>query len=158
VEPDQAVVVGVRIVTPFAYGHQRDSPAAGDTSLISRSATERALPAGTTPLRGVLDAGGERIDPAPGSVEGDGVVSSILHPEVPAEAFSESIFLRPQFSAQAGVSPHLLGNLGGTQERVVNGILDLAGAKTYYLIKRSIESTLWLLNDQSRRSFFGGGS
>jgi hypothetical protein len=105
----------------------------------------------------VLDAGGERFDPAPGSVEGDGVVSSILHPEVPAEAFSESIFLRPQFTAQAGAAPHLLGNLGGPQERVVNGILDLAKAKTSYLIKRSIKSTLWLLNDQSRRRFFGRG-
>jgi hypothetical protein len=105
----------------------------------------------------VSDAGGQRIDPVPGSVEGEGVVSSILHPEVSVEAFFESICLDPELSAQAGVSLHLLGNLGGPQERAVNVILDVAGANTPFLIKRSIKSTLWLLNDQLRRRFFDGG-
>jgi hypothetical protein len=56
----------------------------------------------------VSGAGGQGVYPAPGAVEGEGVVAAILHPEVPIEALPEGQGLRPQLHGQAPVSPNSL--------------------------------------------------
>src|SRR5215210_6146832 len=128
VGPDRAVVVGVRVVAPFTLGHGPHTPAAEE--LLAH----QPVGYGPRPTFGydaapeeVSGAGAQRVDPAPGSVEGEGVVAAILHPEVPVETLPEIPGLRPEPPCQARVSPNLVRDSGGPQERVVDVTLDLAG-------------------------------
>jgi hypothetical protein len=87
VEPDRAVVVGVRVVAPFAPGHHRDPQPLKSSSLISRSATERASPRGRCRSRGGVRR--RRLENRPGARPRRGRGRSKLNP--PSRSLGRSV-------------------------------------------------------------------
>jgi hypothetical protein len=129
VGPDGVVVVETGVVAPFARGHRPDPPSTGQHLTHKPVGNEPGLlRRNDVAPEEVTRVGGDGIHLSPGTVEGEGVVAPVLHPEVPVEALPKSLGIRTNLSSQFLVFPHPVGELGGPKKGIIDVALNLARA------------------------------